>query len=98
MNQSSAPGLAGIMLSLLGLYLAVGAVFALPFALAGAKRMDPHAAHGSWGFRLLILPGTAALWPLLLCRWVKGATTPPEENNAHRKLARTTADARITPP
>ena len=98
MNQTSAPGLTGILLSLLGQYLAVGAAFAIPFVLAGAKRIDPHAVHGSWGFRLLILPGTMAVWPLLLWRWAKGATTPPEETNAHRKLARTAANSRPTPP
>ena len=26
---------------------------------------------GTWGFRLLILPGAAALWPLLLLRWLR---------------------------
>jgi hypothetical protein len=71
-------------LILLGMYLACGLVFAIPFALIGVKRIDPHAAHGSWGFRLLIVPGTMALWPLLLHRWVKGIHQPPEEQNPHR--------------
>jgi hypothetical protein len=71
-------------LILLGMYLACGLVFAIPFALIGVKRIDPHAAHGSWGFRLLIVPGTMALWPLLLHRWVKGIHQPPEERNPHR--------------
>lgn len=78
--------IAAAFLILLGAYLACGLVFAIPFALVGVKKIDPHAAHGSWGFRLLIVPGTMAFWPLLLRRWATGAKEPPEECNAHRCL------------
>lgn len=77
-----------ILLCLAGLYLGLGLAFAIPFVLVGVQRIDPHARHASWGFRLLILPGTMALWPLLMWRWVKGMSTPPEESNAHRPPAR----------
>ena len=80
--------IAATLLILLGVYLAFGLAFAIPFALVGVKRIDPHAAHGSWGFRLLVVPGTVAFWPLLLRRWVKGVTEPPEECNPHRRAAR----------
>ena len=80
--------LAAGFLILLCVYLACGMVFAIPFVFVGASRIDPHAAGGSWGFRLLILPGSMALWPLLLLRWKSGAAAPPEECNAHRRLAR----------
>ncbi len=70
-----------------GIYLAGGFLFAVPFIWFGVKRMDPAAAHGSWGFRLLILPGTMVFWPLLLRRWMKGVHEPSKENNAHRRLA-----------
>jgi hypothetical protein len=83
MNQ-----LAPIFLSLMAAYLAIGLVFAIPFAMAGVKRIDPHAAHGSWGFRVLVIPGAAAFWPLLLRRWLGGTKEPPEERNAHRRAAR----------
>ncbi len=76
--------IAAAFLMLFGIYLACGLIFAVPFALSGVKRIDPHAAHGSWGFRLLIVPGTMALWPLLLHRWMKGIGRPPEERNPHR--------------
>jgi len=33
-------------------------------------RVDPAARHASPWFRLLIVPGVAALWPLLLRLWV----------------------------
>ena len=81
--------IAAVILIALGIYLALGLLFAIPFALIGVKRIDPHAAHGSWGFRLLIIPGTMALWPLLVKRWRSGVSEPPEESNAHRRAART---------
>ena len=74
--------IAALFLLPLGAYLACGLIFAFPFAFVGARRIDPHAVHGSWGFRLLIIPGATALWPLLLRRWFSGATEPPEERNA----------------
>jgi hypothetical protein len=79
--------IAAILLILPGAYLACGFVFAVPFVLFGVQSIDPHALHGSWGFRLLILPGTMAFWPLLLRRWLKGIHEPPEERNPHRCAA-----------
>jgi len=71
-----------------GTYLLFGLVFAIPFALMGVGKIDPHAAHGSWGFRLLIIPGTMFFWPMLAHRWIKGIHEPPPERNAHRCAAR----------
>ncbi|MCG8460186.1 MAG: hypothetical protein MI919_28210 [Holophagales bacterium] len=68
-------------------YAAFGIVFALVFVWKGVGRIDPVAREGTWGFRLLILPGCAALWPLLLRRWVAGPGTPPDEDNPHRRAA-----------
>jgi hypothetical protein len=69
-------------------YLSFGLGFALLLALGGVKRIDAHADHGSWGFRLLIIPGAAALWPLLIHRWWRGLRHPPEECTAHRRAAK----------
>jgi len=49
-------------------YLALGLAFAIPFAIRWAGRLDPAAQRGTWGFRLLIVPGAALLWPLLAVR------------------------------
>lgn len=68
------------------IYLGLGFGFALCFAFLGAGRIDPAARRGTLGFRLLILPASAALWPLLARRWMK-RTSPPEERNAHRDAA-----------
>ena len=84
--------IAAIFLILLGAYMACGLVFAISFALVGVKKIDPHAAHGSWGFRLLVIPGAMAFWPLLLRRWASGVHEPPEECIAHRRHAPTESD------
>ncbi len=72
----------------LGVYVAVGLLFAIAFVSAGAARIDPGARRASLGFRLLILPAAAALWPLLARRWLGGQHEPPAESNAHRMAAR----------
>ena len=75
------------LLILTGIYLLCGLIFSVPFVLVGVGKIDPHAAHGTWGFRLLIIPGTILLWPLLARRWLKGVHEPPEERNPHRRRA-----------
>jgi hypothetical protein len=77
-----------ILAWVLGSYAAAGAVFAVAFAALGVTRLDPSARGASLGFRLLILPGATALWPLLLRRWLRGDESLPEERNAHRRAAR----------
>ena len=77
-----------LLLSLAGIYLALGFVFALYFAFSGAGKVDPVAASGSRGFRVLIIPGVCLFWPLLLSRLLRGINEPPEEDNAHRRGAR----------
>ena len=66
------------------LYAIAGLVFAIAFVITGVKRIDPQAIGSGVGFRALILPGAAALWPLLLRRWISRAAKPPEERNPHR--------------
>ncbi len=76
------------VLLLLGGYLLLGMLFAVPFAFIGAQRIDPHAAGAGWGFRLLLIPGAVAFWPWLLHRWRTGVHEPPVERTAHREAAR----------
>ena len=56
----------------IALYAAVGAVFALVFLLLGLNRIDHGAKGAGLGFRMMILPGLIALWPLMLIRWLSG--------------------------
>ena len=64
-----------------------GLTDALSHLLEHPRVIDPLARSGTWGFRLLILPGSALFWPLLAKRWFGGAPTPPEERTAHRVAA-----------
>ena len=63
--------LAEVIVAVLGAYAAAGVVFALVFAVWGVNRIDHVAREGTPGFRLIILPGAAALWPLLAARWLR---------------------------
>lgn len=69
-------------------YVAVGGGVALAYLLFGLDRTDP-AARGAYGFRALIGPGLALLWPLVIFRWliapaVPDARAPLRQSGAHR--------------
>ncbi len=60
-----------IIFMAVALYLIAGILFAVFFLSKGIHKIDT-AAHGSgWGFKLIILPGTIVLWPVLLNKWRK---------------------------
>lgn len=52
------------------LYLGAGLLFGLCFILWGIEKVDTGAAHSSAGFRIIILPGILAFWPVLLRKWI----------------------------
>jgi hypothetical protein len=79
--------LATWLVNALGLYALLGLLFAVPFVLRGVGRVDPAAREGTWGFRLLILPGVVAFWPVFARRLAAGVTAPPVESNPHRRAA-----------
>lgn len=79
-------GIARALVTGLGAYAALGVLFAVAFAGFGVERVDPAAKGAPWTFRLLIVPGATALWPILVWRWWRGG--PAEEHNAHRDAAR----------
>jgi len=54
-------------------YAALGVVFALVFLAAGLNRIDHGAKGAGLLFRLMIVPGLIALWPVMLVRWVAGS-------------------------
>ena len=58
--------------SILAAYAATGLLFDAAFLTAGISRVDPASKGSGIGFRLIILPGVAALWPVLLTRWIQG--------------------------
>jgi hypothetical protein len=82
--------IAGALVWALSLYALVGLIFALPFVMRGAGRIDPVARTGTAGFRILIIPGVIALWPLLMSRWIRGRTAPPSQRTAHQPTPKST--------
>ncbi|MFT6827114.1 MAG: hypothetical protein ACI9Z3_000405 [Roseivirga sp.] len=58
-------------LIIIALYIVSGLLFALPFLIKGIHRLDEGVKKSSVFMMILILPGTVALWPLLLSKWRK---------------------------
>jgi hypothetical protein len=52
-------------------YVLCGLAVGVPFVVCGVDRLDGAARGASLGFRLLILPGTVALWPLMATKWIQ---------------------------
>jgi hypothetical protein len=62
-------------------YAVIGAIFAIPFVLFWSGWLDPGAKAGSLGFRLIILPGAIAFWPLMALKTLRAlhqGTVPPD--------------------
>ena len=47
-------------------YLLIGLLIGLWFVFKGVGKIDAATKSASWGLRLLWLPGSIAMWPLLL--------------------------------
>lgn len=62
---------AQLLIHILATYLGCGAVFAVVFLWRWVGRLDAAAAHGTLGFRVLVFPGVAALWPLFVVRVIR---------------------------
>jgi hypothetical protein len=58
--------------SALGGYLGVGLAFALTMIAGGFRRLDPLAQAAPWHVKLVLIPGLAALWPIMLIKFVRG--------------------------
>ena len=60
----------------LGFYLAIGLVIGLVCVFGAIGRIDPAAKTMPYRARFLVLPGLAALWPLILVRVINGKGPP----------------------
>jgi hypothetical protein len=67
-------------------YAGLGLIFAVLFVWIGVQRVDSEAQDSGIGFRLLILPGVTAFWPMFLNRWTRGTALPRVERNPHPVL------------
>jgi hypothetical protein len=63
---------AQLVLMALAVYVGCGVVFLVPFLWRGIGRIDPLAAKGTTGFRVLVAPGLMALWPWFAIRLIAG--------------------------
>ena len=61
---------AAVILALAGLYTVAGIVFAVAFVIRGASRIDPATRGAGVLVRAMWLPGAAALWPVLVKKWI----------------------------
>ncbi|MFY0593848.1 hypothetical protein [Roseivirga sp.] len=64
--------LASILLIVLGLYILIGLIFYIPFIKTGVHKIDGGVKDAPVFMKILILPGTVALWPILLNKVKKG--------------------------
>ena len=55
-----------VFISALGIYFAIGLLFSLWFVAVGYRVILPDAAGSKWRVRLLWMPATWAIWPLLI--------------------------------
>jgi hypothetical protein len=57
----------------LALYAATGFAVAVAFLAFGVTRVLPEPAPVTLGARIMLFPGTAALWPYVLFRWLRSS-------------------------
>ncbi len=69
-------GIAMLLLAGLAAYAVAGLVTAVAFVAFGVSRALPEPAPVTVGARILLLPGAAALWPLVLSRWLRSRGAP----------------------
>ena len=61
----------GLVVYFVAIYLIIGAILALPLMLAALNRIDPATQNATLGFRILVLPSLAIMWPIILMRVFK---------------------------
>jgi hypothetical protein len=60
-----------IFVVVLSAYVTAGIVVALAFVIRGLSEVLPAGTPVTIGARILILPGAAALWPVVVRRWLQ---------------------------
>jgi hypothetical protein len=60
-----------LLLYAFGIYVAAGIAIGVAFVLFGITRVLEHPITVSAGARILLFPASAALWPLILRRWLE---------------------------
>lgn len=58
------------------LYFLAGLIIGLLFIIWGIGKVDHVAQQSSIWFRLIVLPGSILLWPVVLLKWMKSLQVP----------------------
>ena len=67
---------AELVWSVLGAYFGIGVIVAIALVGGLVRRFDPFAAAAPWRVKLILVPGMAALWPILTVKALRGVKTP----------------------
>jgi hypothetical protein len=65
------------ILVLAGAYAVIGLGVAIAFVVRGVDRVDLSARGSGFGFRLIVLPACALLWPWVAARWWRAVGARP---------------------
>lgn len=65
--------IAQVILLIAGLYLGAGVILGGAFVMFGVGSIDPAAVDAPWSVRLLLWPGSTALWPVVMTKWMRCA-------------------------
>jgi len=76
--------IANALMAAIYIYLAIGFFVGTALISFGLSRVDSETSGSGLGFRLVILPGVIALWPLLLRRTIRGGGEPSLQKDPHR--------------
>ena len=63
----------GLIFIVIAIYLALGFIFSIAFITKGVEKIDKGAHGASFGFWIIIIPGTMIFWPLLLRKWLNSS-------------------------
>ena len=65
------PLLTSALVTAIALYALAGIIVALAFVAVGLAAVLPAGTPVTIGARILFVPGAAALWPIVLRRWLR---------------------------
>ena len=60
-----------LFIGFLGIYLIIGIIFSAVILIKGLSSLDPNAKSSGVGFKIIIIPGLIAFWPILWRKWKK---------------------------
>jgi hypothetical protein len=65
-----------MVMIIVAIYLVMGILFVIPFLVKGITKVDEGAHGGSFGFKMIIIPGVIVFWPVLLRKWMHKPPSP----------------------